>query len=76
MLVLARKKGESLMIGDQIELVILGTDGDSVKVGVVAPQSVSIYRKEVYLAIQESNREAMRSSIVPGQMEQLFRKEE
>lgn len=58
MLVLTRKKGESIMIGDQVELVVLGVEGETVKIGIKAPQNVEVYRKEVYLSIQESNREA------------------
>lgn len=60
MLVLTRKKGESIMIGDQIELVVLGTEGDTVKLGLKAPKHVDIFRKEVYDTIRESNRQAMR----------------
>lgn len=58
MLVLSRKKGESIIIQDQIELTILSVDGDTVKVGISAPKHVDIFRKEVYLSIQESNRES------------------
>ncbi len=63
MLVLSRKKGESIVIQDQIELTILSVDGDTVKVGISAPKHVDIFRKEVYLSIQEANRE----SVVPQQ---------
>ncbi|WP_449599388.1 carbon storage regulator CsrA [Paenibacillus sp. Marseille-Q9583] len=59
MLVLSRKKGESIVIQDQIELTILGVDGDTVKVGISAPKHVDIFRKEVYLSIQEANRESV-----------------
>ena len=58
MLVLARKKGESIMIGDHIEIVVLGTEGDTVRVGIRAPKHVEVFRKEIYLTIQESNKEA------------------
>jgi carbon storage regulator len=63
MLVLARKKGEAIMIGDQIQLVILGIEGDTVKIGIEAPRQVGIYRQEVYLSIQQSNQEASTSSV-------------
>ncbi len=46
------------MIGDQVELVVLGVEGETIKIGIKAPQNVEVYRKEVYLSIQESNREA------------------
>ncbi|MEK5490499.1 carbon storage regulator CsrA [Paenibacillus sp. FSL R7-0297] len=59
MLVLSRKKGETIVIQDQIELTILSVDGDTVKVGISAPKHVDIFRKEVYLSIQESNRESV-----------------
>ncbi|OMD41432.1 carbon storage regulator CsrA [Paenibacillus odorifer] len=59
MLVLSRKKGESIIIQDQIELTILSVDGDTVKVGISAPKHVDIFRKEVYLSIQEANRESV-----------------
>jgi carbon storage regulator len=59
MLVLSRKKGESIVIQDQIELTILSVEGDTVKVGISAPKHVDIFRKEVYLSIQESNRESV-----------------
>jgi carbon storage regulator len=68
MLVLARKKGESIIIGDQIEVVVLGVEGDVVKLGIQAPKKVQVNRKEVYEAIKQNNREA--SSRMPD-MEQL-----
>lgn len=59
MLVLTRKIGESIIIQDQIELTILSVDGDTVKVGISAPKHVDVFRKEVYLSIQEANRESV-----------------
>lgn len=59
MLVLSRKKGETIVIQDQIELTILSVDGDTVKVGISAPKNVDIFRKEVYLSIQDSNKESV-----------------
>ena len=61
MLALTRKKGESVIIGDNIEVVMLGIQGEQVKLGFVAPRSVSIYRKEVYEQIQKENLEAAAS---------------
>ncbi|MEC0133021.1 MULTISPECIES: carbon storage regulator CsrA [Paenibacillus] len=58
MLVLSRKKGESIIIQDQIELTILSVEGDTVRVGISAPKHVDIFRKEIYLSIQEANRES------------------
>ncbi|MEK5230803.1 carbon storage regulator CsrA [Lysinibacillus sp. FSL K6-0232] len=59
MLVLSRKTGESIMIGDHIELKVLSVDGDQIKLGIVAPKSVKVHRSEVFKAIQEQNREAL-----------------
>ena len=58
MLALSRKKGESLIINNNIEVMILETHGDQVKIGISAPKEVPIYRKEVYLQIQKENEEA------------------
>lgn len=59
MLALSRKKGEAIVINNNIEITILDVKGDQVKIGIVAPKEVPVYRKEVYLQIQESNKEAM-----------------
>jgi carbon storage regulator len=61
MLVLTRKLEESIMIGDEIEVKVLGIHGDQVRLGFMAPRKVAVYRKEVYEAIQEENRQAARS---------------
>lgn len=58
MLVLSRKKGESIMIADSIEIIVLESEGDTVKLGIKAPREVEIHRKEIFTAIQESNKEA------------------
>lgn len=63
MLVLSRKKGESLLIGDHIELSILEVTGDVVKIGIKAPKEVPILRKELFTAVEEMNRSAELSSI-------------
>jgi carbon storage regulator len=53
MLVLTRKTNQSIMIGDEIEVSVLAVSGDKVRVGISAPRDVPVFRKEVYLAIQE-----------------------
>ncbi|CAJ1317860.1 Carbon storage regulator like protein [Paenibacillus nuruki] len=58
MLVLSRKKGESIVIDDQIEVTILAIDGDTIKLGIAAPKNIDIHRKEIYEAIQLSNQSA------------------
>jgi carbon storage regulator len=62
MLVLSRKIDERIMIGDQIEISIVDIKGDQVKIGIQAPGTVKVYRKEVYEAIQQENIEAARAS--------------
>ncbi|WP_047153543.1 carbon storage regulator CsrA [Aneurinibacillus tyrosinisolvens] len=56
MLVLTRKKGESIVIGDNITVKIISTEGDQVKIAIDAPRHVEIHRQEVYEAIQAENR--------------------
>ena len=58
MLVLTRKKNESIIIGDNIEIYIIDVCGDQVRLGVKAPRSVAVHRKEIYSEIQEENRRA------------------
>ena len=59
MLALTRKKGESIVINNNIEISVLEIRGDQIKIGISAPKDVPIYRKEVYLQIQEETNEAM-----------------
>ena len=59
MLALSRKKKEAIVINNNIEITILEVKGDQVKNGINAPKEVPIYRKEVYLQIQEANSEAV-----------------
>ena len=58
MLALARKVNESIMIGNDREITVLEIKGDQIKLGVKAPKSVPIYRKELYVQIQEENKQA------------------
>ena len=59
MLALSRKQGDSIVIGNNIEITVLEAKGDQVKIGISAPKSVPVYRKEIYAQIQEENREAV-----------------
>lgn len=61
MLALSRKKGESIVINNDVEVTILDIKGDQIKIGVVAPKSVPVYRKEVYVQIQDANKAASKS---------------
>ncbi len=58
MLALTRRKGEALIINNNVEIDILEIRGDQVKIGISAPKEVPIYRKEVYLQIQSENKQA------------------
>ncbi|HEY9720666.1 MAG TPA: carbon storage regulator CsrA [Oscillatoriaceae cyanobacterium] len=55
MLVLSRKINQSVMIGDDIEVIVLETKGDTAKLGIVAPRDVKVFRQEIYLAIKAEN---------------------
>jgi len=55
MLVLTRKVDECVMIGDDVEIMVVGVDGDQVKIGIEAPRDIPIHRKEVYEEIQQEN---------------------
>ncbi|MCE9590140.1 MAG: carbon storage regulator CsrA [Planctomycetes bacterium] len=58
MLVLSRQRDETIMIGDEIEITIVDIRGDKVRLGISAPRTVQVHRKEVYEAIQRENTEA------------------
>ena len=73
MLVLTRREIESIMIGDAIEVKLLDVKDHQVKIGIAAPRSVTVHRKEVYLAIQAENEHASNSpngqdlpKLIPG----------
>ena len=61
MLVLSRKKGESIVIGDNIEISIIDIQGDTIRLGINAPREVQIYRKELYEEIKTENLKATAS---------------
>lgn len=63
MLVLSRRKDETIMIGDEVEITIVDVRGDTVRLGIKAPRSVSVHRKEIYDAIQAENIAAAKESI-------------
>ncbi len=66
MLVLTRKENESIMIGNEIEVKVLDLKDNQVKLGIVAPRSVTVHRREVYLAIQAENAQAATSAGLDG----------
>jgi len=73
MLVLGRKKGESVNIGDNIRIVILDVSGDSVRIGIEAPKETAVYRSEIYRAIQEENRAAVASKDLAATLNRLLK---
>ena len=66
MLVLTRKDNESIMIGNEIEVKVLDLKDNQVKIGIVAPRSVTVHRREVYLAIQAENAQAATAAPLDG----------
>jgi carbon storage regulator len=58
MLVLTRKKDQSIILGDNIEITIIDIQGDQVRLGINAPRHVSIHRKEIYMEILNENKKA------------------
>ena len=56
MLALSRKKNEAIMVNNNIEITVLEIRGDQVKLGIAAPKEIPIYRKEVYVQIQQENK--------------------
>ncbi len=57
MLVLSRMKSQSIMIGDEVEITIIDVRGDKVRLGITAPRSIAVHRKEVYETIQKEKAE-------------------
>jgi carbon storage regulator len=58
MLILTRRPGERVVIGDEILVTVMGVSGHTVRLGIAAPQGVPIYREEIWLAVKEENRAA------------------
>ena len=67
MLVLTRKIGEKVIIGDDVSVTILGLFGNHVRLGINAPKSVDIHREEIYVKIQNENQESGGQNIAVGQ---------
>jgi carbon storage regulator len=65
MLILTRKLGESIAIGDDIKVVILDIKGRQVRIGVQAPRPTKVYREELYRMITEQNQESAQSQALP-----------
>jgi carbon storage regulator len=66
MLVLSRRPGESILIGKDIEIVVLGSDGYQVRVGIKAPREVTVLRRELMKQVVDENRRAVTGRVNPG----------
>ena len=74
MLVLTRKLNESILIGDDIEIMIVEVKGEQVKIGISAPKSMRVYRGELYREIQQQNLEAAETATLPDNLDILLSK--
>lgn len=63
MLILTRRPGERVVIGDEILVTVMGVSGHTVRLGIAAPQGVPIYREEIWLAVKEENRAAAEAKV-------------
>jgi len=70
MLVLSRKKKEAVLIGEEIKITVIGIEGDKVKLGIEAPENLTIYREEIYEAIKAENKEA--AVVDPDALQELL----
>ena len=73
MLVLTRKSNQSIMIGDDIEVSVLSIMGEKVRVGIQAPRDIPVFRKEVYLEIQQERSRELTSTDVRGEVDRALR---
>ena len=71
MLALSRKKGEAIVINNNVEVTILEIKGEQVKLGINAPKEIPVYRKEVHAQIEEANKTAMDQPNIDGLKELL-----
>ncbi len=71
MLILTRKPGESIFIGDRIKVTVVEIKGSQIRIGVEAPRDLRIYREEIYQQILEENKQAAVQGEIPGDMDSL-----
>jgi carbon storage regulator len=74
MLVLTRKSNQSIMIGDDIEVSVLSIMGEKVRIGIQAPRDIPVFRKEVYLEIQQERAKEMAGTGVRAQVDDALRR--
>ncbi len=70
MLILTRRLGESIRIGDDITVLVTGVDQNKVKIGITSPRHIPIYREELYLKIQQENKEA--AGVNEGDLDEML----
>jgi carbon storage regulator len=63
MLILTRRPGERVVIGDEILVTVMGVSGHTVRLGIAAPEGIPIYREEIWLAVMEENRAAAEANV-------------
>ena len=70
MLVLSRQRDESIMIGDDVEIIIVDVRGDKVRLGITAPKNIPVHRREIYDAIQREKEESQKQQEKESQKQQ------
>ncbi len=72
MLILSRRPGESLTIGDEITITVVGVNGNQIRLGITAPRDVRVLREEIYRAMHEENRAAATALVSSNRLEEVF----
>jgi len=74
MLVLTRKPGESIVIGDDVVIKVLSVEGESIRLGITAPRALPVYRQELLEAVRQENLRAALSAEQPEKLAELLKK--
>jgi carbon storage regulator len=73
MLILSRRPGESLKIGDEITITVIGVSGNQIRLGITAPREVRVLREEIYRALQDENRAAANAVESQEKLEEMYK---